>query len=157
MENIYTFYGKKDYLSNFYHSPYVVDNNTFSCSEQGFMYDKAMYFGDTISAQKILELPYDNPADYKKLGRQVTPFDNTKWDSVREEIMKKHVKAKIEQSDVIKTFVMNDLKDKLIVESSPRDRFWGVGVGKEKALDTSKWRGKNKLGYIIMEIRNELV
>jgi predicted NAD-dependent protein-ADP-ribosyltransferase YbiA (DUF1768 family) len=43
-----------------------------------------------------------------------------------------------------------------ISRSCPRDRIWGVGMGKDRDL----WRGQNKLGFILMETcikyKNEL-
>lgn len=59
-----------------------------------------------------------------------------------------------------------DLKMKLIttfprilVEASPRDRLWGIGLGakNEKAHCRLTWRGKNKLGYLLTGIRNEIM
>jgi predicted NAD-dependent protein-ADP-ribosyltransferase YbiA (DUF1768 family) len=45
------------------------------------------------------------------------------------------------------------------VEAAGRDRLWGIGLGakNEKAHSRKTWRGKNKLGYLLTHIRNEIM
>lgn len=45
-----------------------------------------------------------------------------------------------------------------MVEASPRDTIWGIGLGAKnpKATDRSKWRGRNLLGEILTQVRDEL-
>ena len=47
----------------------------------------------------------------------------------------------------------------MLVEASPRDCRWGIGLGKDndKALSRDTWRGKNWLGNILTEVREELM
>lgn len=49
-------------------------------------------------------------------------------------------------------------KGTTLVEASPRDRLWGIGLGSRnpKALSRSQWRGKNWLGQCLTEVREEL-
>jgi len=49
-------------------------------------------------------------------------------------------------------------KQRIIVEASPRDRIWGIGMGQhnEKAENPNLWRGQNLLGFALMEVRDEL-
>ena len=46
-----------------------------------------------------------------------------------------------------------------MVEAAPRDTIWGIGLGAKnpKARDRKQWRGKNKLGQILTEVREELM
>lgn len=48
---------------------------------------------------------------------------------------------------------------RILVEASPRDRLWGIGLGakNEKAHSRLTWRGKNKLGFLLTHIRNEIM
>jgi predicted NAD-dependent protein-ADP-ribosyltransferase YbiA (DUF1768 family) len=43
----------------------------------------------------------------------------------------------------------------VLVEASPRDRVWGIGIsaGHEHATDPARWRGLNLLGFALMEAR----
>lgn len=49
--------------------------------------------------------------------------------------------------------------NKTLVEASPRDRLWGIGLGQDnkKVHDKKLWRGKNLLGYALTEVRDTLL
>jgi ribA/ribD-fused uncharacterized protein len=49
-------------------------------------------------------------------------------------------------------------EDKTIVEASPRDKIWGIGLGAKSALEKGEegWRGLNLLGKALMEVRTML-
>jgi predicted NAD-dependent protein-ADP-ribosyltransferase YbiA (DUF1768 family) len=68
------------------------------------------------------------------------------WDAVRLSIMKKGLQAKFGQNDALKTLLL-DTGTKHIVENSPRDDYWGIGKNNT---------GKNMLGKLLMEVRDEL-
>lgn len=46
-----------------------------------------------------------------------------------------------------------------MAEASPRDCLWGIGLGhaNPKAQNRATWRGKNLLGFILTEVRNDLM
>ena len=48
--------------------------------------------------------------------------------------------------------------DRVLVEASPRDRIWGIGLGAANpaAQDPATWRGENLLGFALMEARERL-
>lgn len=48
---------------------------------------------------------------------------------------------------------------KILVNADPEDDIWGIGLSdsQENALDEKTWRGKNFLGYILTEVRDELM
>jgi hypothetical protein len=45
-----------------------------------------------------------------------------------------------------------------LVEASPRDRIWGIGMGAANDLATSPghWRGLNLLGFALIQARRQL-
>ena len=94
----------------------------------------------------------------KKLGRLVKKFDNNKWSVVVEEIVYKANFAKFAQNKNILHKLL-ETKDTELVEVSPTDTIWGIGLPKNspKIYDKTKWRGTNKLGNILTQLREELL
>jgi ribA/ribD-fused uncharacterized protein len=47
---------------------------------------------------------------------------------------------------------------RIIVEASPQDRIWGIGLAAddERAMSPRHWRGLNLLGFALMEVRHQL-
>jgi ribA/ribD-fused uncharacterized protein len=128
----------------------------YNCAEQFMMYNKAKFFGDTESMDKIMEI--DNPRDQKQAGKEITPYDDKKWASVRYEIVKNGNKLKFGQNiDLMASLTAT--AGKTIVEASPYDRIWGIGLGEEdeRIHDPSKWRGENLLGKLLTELRIDLI
>ena len=155
-------------FSNFYKSPVTVDlpgHNTpvrFVCSEQYFMYQKAALFGDTVRMDALLN-PDLHPADYKQLGKQVTPYDDAKWNAARYESMKEALRYKFTQNQRLKQILLKT-GQAVLVETSPFDTIWGIGLGKTHRpgqrpinwRNVDNWRGQNLLGFALMDIRDEL-
>jgi ribA/ribD-fused uncharacterized protein len=48
--------------------------------------------------------------------------------------------------------------DSVVVEASPRDRIWGIGMSQNNpaAHDPRQWRGQNLLGFALMAARHQL-
>ncbi|KAI8774084.1 swarming motility protein YbiA [Biomphalaria glabrata] len=150
------FYSKSSPFSQHHPSKFVIDGITFNCAEQYMMYSKAVLFNDTEMQLKILSAP--NPNQQKKFGRQVSNFDEKIWKSKCEDIVKRASIAKFQQNEDLQEELFKTFP-KLLVEASPRDTIWGIGLGASdpKAHDKKTWRGQNKLGYILTEVRNQLM
>lgn len=145
------------YMSNFYPAKFVVDGIQYNCSEQYFMKKKQEMFDPTNIDLANQILNETDPKKIKKYGRQVNNFDNNVWDEHRYEIMKQGVYEKFKQNENIKR-LLQSTGTKTLVEASPNDRIWGIGLGEVKARVThpSKWRGTNLLGKVLMEVRNQI-
>ncbi|XP_054764016.1 N-glycosidase YbiA-like [Lytechinus pictus] len=156
-EEKYTFfYGEKSSpFSQFRAANFVVDGVQYTCAEMYMMHQKAVLFGDHEIAEQILVAT--KPMAMKALGRKVRNFDEEVWKQHRRQIVKKGNLAKFSQNlDILAKLL--ETRGTTLVEASPRDRIWGIGMGKDNpnAKNKNKWRGQNLLGYILTEVREEL-
>ena len=143
------------YLSNWYTSDFSVNGINFSSMEQYMMYQKALRFGDTKIADKILAT--DDVAKIKKLGREVQGYDDSVWNGVRQIIVYEGLTAKFSQNEDLKAKLL-ETKDVILAECAVRDKIWGIGLSMtdEKRFDKDKWKGQNLLGYALMLVREHL-
>ena len=152
----FTFFWKSnECFSNWYMSPFTKDGKTFNCSEQCFMYQKALLFDDQEIAQKILEAKH--PRDQKALGRKVKNFDNDIWSKMSKTLMYEVNKLKFTQTPGLLKQLM-DTGNTEICETSPYDAIWGIGMDDNHpdVNDKSKWKGQNLLGEVLTQLREDL-
>jgi ribA/ribD-fused uncharacterized protein len=142
-------------LSQWWPAPFSVDGVVFATAEHYMMWRKAMLFGDEQIAAQILAAPH--PSQAKALGRQARGFDDAAWAAHRFEIVVAGSVAKFGQDPGLRDFLLAT-GDRVLVEASPRDRVWGIGLGaaNERAEDPRQWRGLNLLGFALMRARETL-
>lgn len=142
-------------LSQWYYCYFQVDGVQYHTTEQYMMAGKARLFGDSKVLAEIMEA--NNPHDYKKLGRQISGFEQTAWNNNKYDIVVEGNKAKFSQNDDIKEFLLAT-GDAILAEASPYDKIWGIGLDSEhaKELGVDNWRGQNLLGCALMEVRDWL-
>lgn len=147
------FYGGP--FSQWYIAPMEINRVTYNCCEQWMMYNKAMMFNDVTAATKIMCA--DNPRQQKRLGRNVVGFDKARWDLAAPDIVYAGNLAKFTQYAEHRKTLM-DTGDLIIVEASPYDHIWGIGIAEDDpaAFDQSRWMGTNWLGIAIMRTRDTL-
>ncbi|WP_024741669.1 NADAR family protein [Tenacibaculum maritimum] len=145
----------KSCFSQWWKAPFKIDGITYPTAEHYMMASKAILFKDDEILEKILNVT--DPHNAKKLGRKVRNFTPDLWDQHKFDIVVEANMAKFSQNSALKTFLLHT-KDAIIVEASPRDRIWGIGMGQnnEKSSNPNLWRGKNLLGYALMEVRDRI-
>ena len=149
------FYTSESPFSNFYPCLFEIDGIKFNCSEQCMMYGKAKLFNDDEIAEKILG--ESSPRKIKAYGRKVKDFDDKTWTENRVAIVHRALKAKFGQNpDLLETLFKTG--NTLLVEASPSDKIWGIGLSQDNplALNKSTWKGLNLLGQILTDVRDEL-
>lgn len=142
-------------FSNMHEAPIQVDGITFPTVEHYFQWSKAKLFGDAEIQNKILKTA--SPKSVKSYGKKVKGFDEEAWNEKKDSVMRTAVKAKLMQHpDILKK--LRDTGTRPIAEADPRGKYWGIGTSSEtsKAKDPSRWPGQNKMGKILMELRDEL-
>ncbi|MEV0899709.1 NADAR family protein [Actinoplanes sp. NPDC049802] len=142
-------------LSQWFPSEFTVDGVTFATAEHYMMWRKAVLFGDDVMAGRILTAGH--PHEAKKLGGRVAGFDQRTWDEHRVPIVVAGNLAKFGGDPALRAYLLNT-GDRVLVEASPLDRIWGIGLSRddEAASDPHRWRGLNLLGFALMRVRDEL-
>jgi ribA/ribD-fused uncharacterized protein len=161
-ENVYTitkygmtgFFTKHSPLSNHHPSKFSVNDISYNCMEQYIMMNKAKLFKDM---EKYTQLVQENdPKIQKQLGRKIENFQIKEWLKEVDNIVYNGLMAKFSQNANLKAFLMQT-GDSHIFEAST-DKIWGVGLNlwDKNLFDISKHAGKNKLGNLLMKVRDNL-
>ncbi len=146
----------KSCLSQWYPASFKIGDTVYKTAEHFMMAEKARIFGDEEMLEEIINSSH--PKEAKALGRKVSNFDQDRWLMCRFDIVITGNLAKFSQNKKLKDFLL-DTADSVIVEASPRDRIWGIGMSQknQSVEDPRKWRGQNLLGYGLMEVRSRLI
>jgi ribA/ribD-fused uncharacterized protein len=142
-------------FSQWYGAPFVVDGNRYPTAEHYMMAEKARLFGDDAARTRVLDA--GSPAAAKAIGREVRGFDDAAWASARSEIVVAANVSKFTQHPALGAY-LRATRDLVLVEASPVDRIWGIGLAAsdERATNPLQWRGLNLLGFALMEVRARL-
>nr|XP_022314271.1 repetin-like [Crassostrea virginica] len=150
------FWRNHSVYSQWYLSDFEVDGIKFNCTEKYMMYHKAVLMEDHEIADYILTL--DDPREMKQQGRYVRNFDQKLWDENCQAIVETGNIAKFSQNEKLKETLLSTYP-KTLVEASPMDRIWGIGLAEDdpRAWNKKSWNGKNLLGEVLTRVRNKLM
>ena len=98
-----------------------------------------------------------DPSKVKALGRKVKGYDESRRVAHRFAIVVAGNYAKFSQNEALTAFLLST-GDKVLVEASPVDQIWGIGLARDgpHAAHPDKWNGLNLLGFALMEVRDML-
>ncbi|MFE6666994.1 NADAR family protein [Streptomyces sp. NPDC057697] len=142
-------------LSQWWPSPFTVEGVRYASAEHWMMAAKARLFGDAES--EAAAVAAKSPAAAKKVGRLVRGFDDAVWQRERFALVVAGSVHKFGSDPELREFLLNT-GNRVLVEASPMDRIWGIGLAAddERAASPASWRGLNLLGFALMEARTEL-
>jgi GTP cyclohydrolase II len=129
------------YLSNFADYPIEVDEQTWKTSEHCYQASK---FTDNVIINKIKSA--STPAETFLLSRKYNSHTRDDWFDIRYQRMLDIVRAKFSQHTKLAYYLVAT-ENKIIKEHSHKDDYWGDG---------GDGHGKNCLGKILMQVREEL-
>jgi ribA/ribD-fused uncharacterized protein len=130
----------------------------YETAEHYMMAEKARAFNDQTALENIMGSK--SPREQKGFGRKVgtydgaDKFDSAKWDALCQDVVFRGTLFKFSQNPDLRA-QMAASGEKMMVEASPVDKIWGIGLAEEdpRALDPNQWLGKNLLGIAIMRVR----
>ena len=144
----------KSCLSQWYPAGFSVDGVYYATAEHYMMAEKARLF-DASKVEKIINAK--SAGEAKALGREVENFNEDIWEEASFDVVVKGNLAKFSQNKELKEFLLAS-KNRVLVEASPKDRVWGIGLSADDNLAEQplKWKGTNKLGFALMQVREKL-
>lgn len=143
------FYGEYSYLSNQYPSRIVMNGQRFLCAEQALYYFKGVicqHEDTSLEIKKMIE-----PSDMKILGEKIPTC--AEWENKKDKLMKSILQHKFEQNKKLRSKLIGT--GRLCLQECSTDMYWGTGQG----LDSPNWlksynyRGQNRLGQLLEEVR----
>lgn len=145
----------KSCFSQWFDSEFYVDGIKYYNAEQYMMAKKALLFNDIEIYNQIIIT--SKPGKVKVLGRQVKNFNQQFWEDNRFDIVVSGNFHKFSQNIDLGNFLKNT-HDRIIVEASPVDRIWGIGLAQNHVNSEAPyfWKGLNLLGYALMNVRDIL-
>ena len=145
----------KSCFSQWYPANFSEGDTTYLTAEHYMMAKKAELFGDLSIRDEILKVSH--PKQAKELGRKVRSFDGAVWDENKIQIVQQANLLKFSQHPELREFLLGT-GDRIIVEASPYDRVWGIGMTGDHphAEQPERWRGENLLGFALMAVREQL-
>lgn len=87
----------------------------------------------------------------------VLPSKASVWDKAKLRIVEKGSDFKFSQNAALKQLILGT-DDRLLVEASPEDCIWGIGLSAAKVKETprEKWKGENLLGKALTVARGRI-
>lgn len=136
-------------------SEFEIEGVYYNTAEQYMMAKKALLFNDFDAHREIML--ESSPALQKAIGKTVRCFDKVKWETYCRKYVYDANYAKFTQNPKMYDELMGS-GTKEIVEASPEDKIWGIGLHSTNPLawDKSTWQGTNWLGEAIMQVRATL-
>lgn len=142
-------------LSQWWPAAFTIDGVSYATAEHAMMAGKARVFGDDDSETRVLADP--DPRAAKAAGRAVRGFDAAVWAARAYDIVVAANVAKFGQNPELEAFLLGTA-GQVLVEASPDDRVWGIGLAATDAAaaSASTWKGTNLLGFALMDARDRL-
>lgn len=145
----------KTCFSQWYREAFETEGEVYPSAEHYMMAEKARLFGDHEIRAQILAAK--EPRKVKALGRKVRNFDPDIWAQHRFDIVVRGNMAKFQARAELTDFLIQT-GDTIIVEASPQDKIWGIGLAEDEptASDPFQWKGLNLLGFALHAVRDQL-
>ncbi|PWJ33116.1 NADAR family protein [Sediminitomix flava] len=128
-------------FSNFALYPIKINGKVWSTSEHYF---QAQKFEDKTYQEKIRKSA--SPMKAAELGRSRKVRIKKNWDKIKDNVMYDVVLTKFTQYTELKELLLST-EDSILIEHTENDDYWGDG---------GDGKGKNRLGKILMKVREKL-
>lgn len=128
-------------FSNFSRHPIEVGGKQWATSEHYF---QAQKFAGTVHEEEIRLL--QKPMEAARMGRRRDLPLRPDWDQAKDQVMREALQAKFTQHPELRELLLST-GDAELIEHTANDRYWADG---------SDGSGANRLGQLLMELREQL-
>ena len=139
--HFYSTSGEYGCFSNFSRHTVFLKGKRWPTSEHFFQAQKFVGTEHEDAVRKA-----QTPGESARMGRDRKRPLRRDWESVKDAVMLDAVRAKFTQHEDLKAILLGT-GDAKLVEHTEKDRYWGDG---------GDGSGKNRLGQILMTVRDEL-
>ncbi len=112
---------------------------------------QALRYPELPDAQRLI-IDQHSPMTAKMVGRRYLEQTRPDWDEIKVALMRWCLRLKLAQNWDLFSAILLSTRDRPIVEDSRKDPFWGA-----LPREGEKLEGKNVLGRLLMELREQLV
>lgn len=129
-------------FSNFALYPIKIKGKTWKTTEHYF---QAQKFIDKGYQEKVRKAP--SPMKAAELGRSRKVKIQKNWDNIKDNVMYEAIQAKFTQHKDLQELLLST-REAILIEHTENDAYWGDG---------GDGSGKNKLGKLLMKLREKLM
>lgn len=149
LNNVTTIQGHTNILSNFHDSPIVEDGIPYPSVEHAYQCKRAREQKREDLCEEILNATHAGKA--KGIAKALAPGDEIYNLDIMEGLLRNKINSHFAARESLR-----ESGQGIIAHTIP-DLFWGTGLSPEISVrvDPQFWPGKNKLGEILMKLREE--
>ena len=154
-DKVALFASKHSPLSNFYSENLMtIEMRTYCSTEQYYQFEKAKFFKDDVTAEKILA--ESDPQKIYVLGKRISNCNEAMWEPHACDVLLRANREKFAQVLYARDTLLST--NKLSIGVATKDPKFGIGfhINDPSAFDETKWTGKNLFGNVLKQIRSEL-
>lgn len=145
------FQSEHAYMSNFYPSFIKSNEVHYATAEHFYQAEKCRQAGDAPRVQKVIAA--ESPLEAKKIADQIA--ETPEWRNARLQVMEMVITKKFEQNTDLKKRLV-ETGDTPLFEAT-KNGFFGIGATlNSRELRDRSYKGLNKLGLALQELRNKL-
>ena len=155
-ENVLVYYSPKCPLSGWSTEyPFKIDNTEYICTDQFILEEKCYQFGDTRTAKLIRE--ETNPKNMRRIAENIRGYNHAEWMNMAEEVTAKALWYKFTDPTAsgAREYLLSTGNKK--IGEATRNSQWGTGlhISDPNVLDPNSWPGRNAVGELLMQIRED--
>lgn len=142
-------------LSTEFVAPMMIDGIKYPTIDHYLLAQKARKFEDQESFIKILRAKTAKGA--KGVEKSIQNVKEEEWTPIQDDIMRVGLRAKFTQHKELREKLLES-GNRPLAYANARDKYWSIGTSEDtdKAKNPAKWPGKNRLGELLMELREAL-